>query len=204
VSPRSTSPHPAYTPDPDLAFVEACGPELEAYLLSREVYWPLTQPKGDLALPRLTLGGLLLALQRLGAVERDLAPADAARLARSRSRIETERLRWAAGVGVKMAVEVRAHLNLWRAYIEELVESPARQADLYAGEVRQRAKLQLLRTAPEGAGFPEAGRREIEALDARLSRLFTPGPFVWATQLAPAFPTLEFWFLYGRPQNSQG
>ena len=193
------APHPTYTPDSDLQFVEASGPELEAYLLSPTVYWPLAQHKGLSTLPRLTLGGLLLALQRLSAVEEALAAPESVRLTRARTRIETERLRWRSGVAAKIALEVRADLNLWRAYMEDLGESPARQADLYPGEVRHRAMLQLLATAPETASFPEPARRELEALDARLRAMFKAGPFVWAKQLAPAFSVREFWFLYGQP-----
>jgi hypothetical protein len=202
VAAPSTLPLSAYTPDSDIAFVAASGPELEAYLLSREVYWPLTQPRGQVALPRLTLGGLLLALRRLSAVERDLTPDEGAILARARSRIEAERQRWASGAAAKVAAEAHARLNLWRAYLQDLADSPARQAELYAGEVRQRAMLQVLMTAAEGTGFPEAARGEIEALDALLRRSFGAGSFVWAQRLAPAFPPREYWFLYGWPQNS--
>jgi len=193
------APHRAYTPNSDLQFVEASGPELEAYLLSPTVYWPLAQNRGLSTLPRLTLGGLQLALQRLSAVEGALAPREAVRLTRARTRIETERLRWRSGVAAKIAHEVRADLNLWRAYMDDLGESPARQADLYLGEVRHRAMLQLLAAAPEAASFPESARRELEALDARLRAMFTAGPFVWAEQLTPAFSMPEFWFLYGQP-----
>ena len=118
--PGSTSPRHAYTPDSDLQFVEACAPELEAYLLASVIYWPLAQPKGRSPLPRLTLGGLLLALHRLGAVERDLPAAQAVRLTRARTRIETERLRWAAAIGAKMTLETHARLSLWRAYLDDL------------------------------------------------------------------------------------
>ncbi len=197
---RSTSPHAAYTPDIDLAFVEASGPDLEAYLLSREVYWPLSPPKGGVDLPRLTPGGLLLALQRLSAVERELASDEAARLARARSRIEKERRQWAVGMGSKMATEAHARLNQWRAYLQDLTGSPARNAAIYPSEVRQRAMLQLLMMAREATDIPKTTRREIEVLDASLRHHFAAGPFVWAYQLAPAFPKGEFWFLYGRPQ----
>lgn len=197
--PGSTSPRHAYTPDSDLQFVEACAPELEAYLLASGIYWPLAQPKGLTALPRLTLGGLLLALRRLSAVELDLPAPQAVRLTRARTEIETERLRWTAAMGAKMALEMRARLNLWRAYLDDLSESPARSADLYPAEVRQRATLQLLATAPETGPLPAEARQAMQALDARLREIFAAGSFVWEEQLAPAFSPPEYWFLYGRP-----
>jgi hypothetical protein len=49
----------------DRAFLEASVPELEDYLLSDELYWPITARGFDL--PRLTIGGILLAKARLEA-----------------------------------------------------------------------------------------------------------------------------------------
>jgi hypothetical protein len=197
--PGSTSPRHAYTPDSDLQFVEACAPELEAYLMASVIYWPLAQPKGHALLPRLTLGGLLLALHRLSAVERDLPAGQAVRLTRARTRIETERLRWTAAMGTKVAPEMQAHLNLWRAYLDDLSESPGPNADLYPTEVRARAMLQLLATSPETVPLPAVARQAMQALDVRLREMFAAGSFVWEEQLAPAFSPPDYWFLYGRP-----
>jgi hypothetical protein len=197
--PGSTSPRHVYTPDSDLQFVEACAPELEAYLMASVIYWPLAQPKGHSPLPRVTLGGLLLALHRLSAVERDLPAEQAVRLTRARTRIETERLRRTAAIGAKMTLETRARLSLWRTYLDDLSESPASNADLYPTEIRQRAMLQLLATAPETGPLPAEERQAVPTLDARLREMFAAGSFVWDVQLAPAFSPPEYWFLYGRP-----
>ena len=197
--PGSTSPRHAYTPDSDLQFVEACAPELEAYLRASEVFWPLAPAKGFAPLPRLTLGGLLLALRRLGAVERGLRAPQAVRLAQARMRLETERLRRTAAIGAKMTLETHARLSLWRAYLDDLSESPASNADLYPTEIRQRAMLQLLATAPETGPLPAEAGQAMRALDARLREMFAAGSFVWEEHLAPAFSPPEYWFLYGRP-----
>jgi hypothetical protein len=49
----------------DRAYLEAGIPELEDYLLSDELYWPISARGHNL--PRLTIGGLLLANDRLEA-----------------------------------------------------------------------------------------------------------------------------------------
>jgi hypothetical protein len=201
--PGSTSPRHAYTPDSDLHFIEACAPELEAYLLASEIYWPLAQPKGLAALPRLTVGSLLLALRRLSAVEVDLPAPQAVRLTRARARIETQRLRWTAAIGTKMALEMRARSNLWRAYLDDLSDSPRPNAELFPTEVRQRAMLQLVATAPELDPLPVEVRFALQGFDARLRGMFVAGAFVWEEQLAPAFPPPEYWFLYGRPTEKR-
>jgi hypothetical protein len=197
--PGLTSPRHAYTPDSDLQFIEACAPELEAYLLASGIYWPLAQPKGRVVLPRLTLGGLLLALRRLGAVELGLPGSQAVRLTRARTRIETERLRWSAAMATKIALEIHAYFSLWRAYLDDLSDSPEPNAELYATEVRQRTMLQLVATAPEFDPLPAEVNQALHGFDGRLRERFAAGPFVWENQLAPAFPPPEYWFLYGRP-----
>ena len=98
-----------------------------------------------------------------------------------------------------MTRETHARLNLWRAFLDDLNESLASNAGLYPTEIRQRAMLQLLATAPESATLPAEARQEMQALDARLREMFAAGSFVWEEQLAPAFSPPEFWFLYGRP-----
>ena len=49
----------------DRAYLEAGIPELGDYLLSKELYWPISARGYNL--PRLTVGGILLAQTRLGA-----------------------------------------------------------------------------------------------------------------------------------------
>ena len=53
------------TVEKDTAYLEAGIPEMEAYLLSDELYWPITTR--GYSLPRLTIGGILLAKTRLEA-----------------------------------------------------------------------------------------------------------------------------------------
>ena len=56
----------------DLQFVKEAIPQLQEYLLSNELYWPLSG-----TLPRLTPGALLLALARLSVT----APSESQNLA---------------------------------------------------------------------------------------------------------------------------
>jgi len=103
-------------------------PQLESYLLSKELYYPLS-----LELPQLTLGGVLLSLARLGA-----------RAARFEAQVEAVRSKWRSAWEAKSSREVRARSELWVNYLAEYREDPKSGVRLYSQNVRYRAMLSLL------------------------------------------------------------
>lgn len=172
----------------DRAFFEAGVRDLSGYLLSDELFWPLPTP---VSLPRLTIGGLLLARARLRGWA---AGEDQASFLRRDAELEATRLRWRSAWERKAAREVGARFDLWRNYVEDYRAAPADQADAYPRQVRWRVMLQLLL-----AELPEAPpqAQALGDLDRLLRRHFLPGAFVWEGELAPAFPADPYWYLYG-------
>jgi len=193
--------HPA---EHSLGLAEAMTEELEDYLLSAELFWPLQRRagSGEPPYPKLSLGSLFLTLDELEASESDLAPALAARLRSLRSRVEALRSKWAAAIQRKAAQELKSRVNLWRAYLTDLEESP-RAAELFPQEARQRVMAARLEAAsgdlPEGA----SSRRALQEVDSRLRQRFNPGAFIWDRRLARVYPASEFWFLYGTPGGGE-
>jgi hypothetical protein len=170
------------TPAQDISFFQAGLESLEAYLLSEELFWPLT---GNL--PRLTVGGMLLAGKRIEVRA-------AGGWTRLSVRLEAVRTKWRSAWERKAGREVHARLDLWKGYLEEVArKSP--DPGLYSQQVRWRVMLQLL-----GDEF-SAPPRELEAvrgLDAILRTAWLPGAFVWEAGLSCAFPEPGYWFLYGK------
>ncbi|HEY3312667.1 MAG TPA: hypothetical protein VGK00_13585 [Anaerolineales bacterium] len=165
----------------DVRFVTEAVPQLQDYLLSNELYWPLSG-----SLPRLTPGSLLLALARLQVS----APLEARRWG---EQIESIRNKWRSAWEKKAAREAANRLRLWSQYLSDTIAAPDQNMDSYRTEVRGRAILQILLAnlpdAPETAALAE--------LDAHLKKHLVPGEFIWETDLQAAFPRKEFWFLYG-------
>ncbi|MEW6567136.1 MAG: hypothetical protein AB1449_03020 [Chloroflexota bacterium] len=189
-----------HPPDTALDLAQAMVEDLEDFLLSDEILWPITQPRrGRAVLPRLTVGGLLLAMDELAAHASGFSPAQAARAERVRMQLEALRARWTAAFARKAAREIRMRAGLWRAYLEDLEET-GRGTDDYPQEVHHRVMIdRLLETAahePEA----EALRPGTDLLDARLRSLFRPGEFVWDARLRPIYPERRFWYLYGAPR----
>lgn len=160
----------------DRKYLENALPELQTYLLSDMLFYPLMH-----SLPRLTVGGLLLAQRRLHAYE-DASPLDL--------RLDTLRTKWRTAWGKKAAKELQTRLRLWGNYLNEYRQT-ADLSDYYAHEVRLRVMAGLL--VVELGAEPD----ELSALDQLLHSKFCSGEFVWDEALMREFSRDDFWFLYG-------
>ncbi len=167
----------------DVLYLKAALEELEPYLLSTELYWPLGHP----SLPRLTLGNLLLTRLRLKA--RGLLSTAA------EAQLEEQRYRWRVAWEKKARQEFRSRLRLWQNYLEDYSETPCAWASNYPQEVRHRAILELLQ-ADMATPLPET--LLLKQLDDRLHAVFIPGPFLWEADLQAVFPKETWWYLYGK------
>lgn len=167
-------------------FFEAGIGELEAYLLSDELFHPLEGHQ------RLTLGGLLLAQSRLRPQVDN--PAGHDWLYRLEMEMDRTRSRWRTAWEAKAGREFRARLDLWRNYLLELRQSPEDLAPSYPQEVRWRVMIELLAHELRLSG-PDL--EQVESLDCILRTGFRSGAFAWDEALAPSFPLETFWFLYG-------
>ena len=152
----------------DSQYLSAGIPELENYLLSEVLYYPLS-----LNLPQLTLGGILLSLARMGT-----------QAAKFEVQVEAIHSKWRAAWDVKSSREIRARSELWINYLAEYREDPKSGARLYSQNVRYRAMLSLL------------GKTEDDS-DAFVKIVFREGKFVWEEECAPNFSRETFWYLYG-------
>ncbi len=173
------------SPEKDRAYLEAGIPELEDYLLSNELYWPVTARVYDL--PRLTIGGLLLAQTRLEA-RRERIEALVAQL-------DAVRSKWRAAWETKAGREFRSRFGLWSNYVADYRHNPEEYADAYPHEVRYRAMLQLLLAELPA---PPAEQESLSRLDGVLRASFSPGDFIWEVDLLPGFSREVYWFLYGK------
>lgn len=168
----------------DRAYLEAGVSETKDYLLSDELYWPITARGFDL--PRLTIGGILLAKARL--------EARGERIEALLARLDAVRSKWRVAWETKAGREFRSRFGLWGSYLKDYRENPEGQADSYPQEVRNRAMLQLL--LPElPEELPE--RDALSPLDSVLRTNLSPSDFIWEAALQSEFPRGEYWFLYG-------
>lgn len=168
----------------DRAFLEASLPDFETYLLSDELFWPVTL-RGQ-ALPRLTVGGVLIAKARLEAAGE--------RIESLVTEIDAVRSKWRVAWETKVSREFRMRIRLWQNYIEDYRRDPYQNTGTYRYEVHTRVMIHFLlaelsQTPPEEA--------LLDSLDAMIRKYFVPGDFIWDAKLMIGFPSNVFWFLYG-------
>ncbi len=179
----------------DIGYLRAALLIFKDFLISNEVYWSLgaAPPRGELAFPQLTLGGVLLTQARLQArrdqpkVVEEYPPLDA-----DLRRIQLQmRVSWEK----KAEREFGARLRLWRDYLEEYRSHPGNHRDRYAYEVTRRVMLDLLHSYAHD--LPPAEIELLRGLDQLLHAVFIPGNFIWEADLANGFPKSRYYYLYG-------
>lgn len=181
-------------PDFHLRALAASVESLQPYLLSKDVFWPMGP------LPSLSLGRIFWDRTVLGARQQLLEGPDLADLERLERVLEETQRHWRVAWENKATAELRTRINLWQAYLRELDES-LDEARAYPQEVRNRAMAAYLRRA--AGNQPESRQLGalLDGLDARLRAIFRAGEFVWEPELASAFPSDPYWYLYGKPSR---
>lgn len=186
----------------DTALCAAMTDEMEAYLKSNVLYWePGRRRLGGVVLPKLTFGGLLLALRRLETLRDHLDLDQAQTLTRAGRELGLQKSQWRIRYNDKLARELRSRLDAWAWYLDDCRDKGESVIVHYPWQVETRVKADLLfdEAAEVELEVEESQQRQI-ALDQQLGAFFTVGEFCWLEELAPGFPPDRFWFLYGFPR----
>ena len=163
----------------DERFFVAAAAELEDYLNSPVLFWPIHsefQP--------LTPGNLLLAQAKTNAYYPTVLPTG---VANANTILEHARQDHPAAWREKAAADFHARVNQLNILLEEVNRGGINVI------LRGRAILALLvREVSEAPEFQDP----LAALDQHLRKVVEPGEFIWQAELIPAFPSDVYWFLY--------
>jgi hypothetical protein len=180
----------------DWIFLQVAVPGLQDYILSKDLFRPLLLPSRaprEAQIPQLTIGSLLLGQARLSALNLD--PARQSELCGYRQAITRVRDEWRSNWSRKARQEHPSRLRQWSQYLHDLRGDPRAYVSSFPNKIRQRAILRILQ--PELLeGLPQNEADQVSLLDGVLHGLAQPGPFVWETEVEPAFPRDDFWFLF--------
>jgi hypothetical protein len=186
----------------DVALCGAMADEMEDYLKAKELFWePNRRRPGGAGLPKLTLGGLLLAMRRLETLRDRLDPDQLEALAHAGRELAHHRTRWRARYRAKLARDLRSRLDAWAWYMDDCRQQGESAIVHYPRQVETRVKVDLLLDeAVEVALEVEESRQRQLALDEHLRADFVAGDFCWLAPLAAGFSPERFWYLYGQPR----
>ena len=149
------------------------------------ISWPITARSYDL--PRLTVGGILLAKTRL--------EARGERIEALVTQLDTVISKWRVAWEEKAGRGVQARMRLWGNYLSDYRQNPEGYADAYPHEIRYRVMLHLLMAELSPSA---AEQKELSSLDSLLRVNLISGDFIWENELRPGFPREVYWYLYGK------
>jgi hypothetical protein len=191
-----------YSASQDISYLQAALPVLKEFLFSNQIRWPLTGLKsvGNLPLPDLSMGSLLLAARRLAGTSKTEEETKTIQVLLSE--LEDIRTKWHSTWEAKCFKEIQSRIKIWVQDIKRL--DPAELVN-WPAQVRSRVIIEILRSEinQESQLSPDLFL-QLAASDMRLKQKFTRGEFVWDERLKETFPQDPFWYLYGTIKESQG
>ena len=107
------------------------------------------------------------------------------------------RTRWQVAWERKASWELRSRLRQWGNVLKEIRQDPEEHIDYYRSEVRWRVFIQILLS--EIKVVETAQQEVLDGQDLLLRAIFSPGDFIWESELAPGFQSDPYWFLWGHP-----
>ena len=184
----------------DLKYASAGLAALKGYLLTKELFWPISLSaagQGSIS-PKLTAGNLLLTFTRLLAYykSRTLDAVQQSEFTRLEREFDALKRKWQVAWEEKANREFASRLRQWSHYLDEFSLNPDAQAPYYRSEVRLRVLLELLKD-----DLGEVPQEDLSVLDESLRAQFIEGDFIWDEGLADGFPQDNYWYLYGQLSN---
>lgn len=173
-----------------LSYLQAGFDDLEDYLDSNILYWPLSN---HTSIQRLTIGGLLLELSGFQASAN--TPSQKSKLTQFHHTLDWIKTKRSSAWEGKIKQEKHSRMILWKNYLRDYLDDREVNADAYPEEVKWRVILQLLQ---ENTDNPVENQSGLPELDMMVQSHWLPGDFIWEPHLVTVFPQPEYWFLYGR------
>ncbi len=193
-------PEANYSIDRDLSEAQALANNLVPYVYENELYGSIGGMFGSGSMPRLTIGGLLLRLRRLHALEDRLMPEQKTQLAAVDATTENVRREWKVHYDDKLAQEAVSRLKMIDRFFDDCADDPRTCAANYPPEAMRRTIVQVIIEALAQPN-PEIDRLASK-VDLQLRRFTQPSDFIWASALQPAYPPDAYWWLYAKPPSA--
>ena len=181
-----------YDVERDVRTVEAMASRLTPYVYEDELYG---QMPGDLA--KLTIGGLLMRLQRLSAIKNQLTPGQQEALRVAEGKLDEVRRQWAVAYEGKIKREFQARMTLLNQFVNECVDNPRNCMENYPQAAEKRVMAQVLADEAQHLNIiADEVKGALTSVDNKLHRYTEPGKFIWDQRLEAAYPKDKYWFLY--------
>ncbi len=190
-----------YSIERDLKEAKSMVDHLLPYVYGDQVYGSIGGVFGSRDLPALTIGSLLMRLQRLHTLQ--LTPDQKTEL----SAIDTQNAdvykEWSIHYVEKLVQEAKSRLEMMERFFKDCDDDPRSCGSNYGPEALRRTVVQAIVIGLKDLNQPSDEVERLTAhIDARLHRFVTPSSFQWAAELKAAYPDKVYWWLYAEPPKA--
>lgn len=188
-----------YTITQDLDDAKAMADHLKDYLLDDKLYGNVGGRFSNM--PSLTIGALLMRLQRLDALSDRLTDRQKQELQETVQQFEHVRSEWTVRYEERMLREINSRLDAMRQFFEECEDNPRACAGIYRPEALRRTIIESLLIEMEARNIQQDSDldRKLRGTDGRLRGVVHKTEFIWHPMLQEAYPADRYWWLYGEP-----
>jgi hypothetical protein len=189
----------AEDPGTDLEITEAMVAELEAYIVSDELYRTLIvhASRGDENV-RMTGGDLLARLHRLQGERAALPPAQQERIDAAQRSADAAIYSMRTRFQERLQREMKARLDSLRWFLDECDEDRQRCRGEFPFEMRNRQRIEEI-LKKLGANLPEDLKSLLTQIDRRIRMVAQGSEFTWDPRMRDIYPPDRYWYLYMRP-----
>ncbi len=188
-----------YNIDRDLSEAKALAEHLIPYIYEDQIYGTIGGMFGSGSMPSLTVGGLLLRLDRLHALESQMNAGQKAQLAAVDTQHENVRREWTVHYNNKLEAEASSRLKVIQQYLKDCKDDARNCAYNYPPEANRRTVVEALTRAIQHSSATAELDATLRSVDAGLRSFTQPSDFILPATLKPAYPQNEYWWLYVRP-----
>jgi hypothetical protein len=181
-----------YDLDGDVRAVEAMSNALVPYVYQDELYGMMP---GNM--PRLTIGSLLMRLNRLQQITDQLSPRQQQIVAESQQRLEAARKEWHVHYVGKIKREFKARGDAIEQFLNECTENLRGCAENFPAAMEKRVMIeQMMREADALGELTDDMKNRLVPLDNAIRRFAEPGDFRWDKRLENVYPKDPYWYLH--------
>ena len=148
-------------------------------------------------LPKLTIGGLLMRLNRLSRLGNLLSEDQLDKLDTARQQADRVKRAWLVAYTNKVIHELNLHVTEWCEFLKECEQDQNECHEMYPSVVEKRVMAQTLTNEARKLDVltPKVDKQLLE-IDSRMEGYFSPGRFIWDPRLQQAYPHNPYAFLY--------
>ncbi|MEM9955517.1 MAG: hypothetical protein AAF846_28200 [Chloroflexota bacterium] len=155
-------------------------------------------------MPSLTIGALLMRLQRLQALQSTMSDKQQTQFNAIYQQWQTTRNEWRSHYEQKVEQEIESRIDSMQGFFRECADSLQNCANNYRPEIQKRTIIHELVKEMNALNLTNEDLDTLmDGMDGKLRTYLRADEFQWSKDLQAAYPKSDYWWLYQRPPQAQ-